>query len=492
MNESMSIKHIVLVGQHLPLMMSAVILSSQLADQPVRITAVEIKGGDTGQVESTGSEFMSLCNILKLPFKNIMQQCKGTFSLGQRYINQQRDWFVSYGHFGIQGEDNEFVQGLLRLKRSDPSIQLESASIAAHAAKQGKFAIPPASRPDLQQALDFAVNLEANNYEKQLKEFALARKVTFIKANSFSVNCGADFDIEAITLDGQHELTADFWIDCSGDLTRFMANHDEVTTQSNDSCWDKYAECLVDDKTCLDQPYNQLHVTHWGWLKILPLAEQACVQLEYNSQQVSEVEINQWLADYLSLSDSKVELIVHRKNKFKMNAKAWQGNCLSVGNSNVSMSKLFFSELYFVQAALVQFLGVYPSLGDNNVSKIWFNNQWLQFIAEANDYVQCHYAFLEQGSLVSASIRSKKLQQRLDLFQRLGRLTTSNTDAVSDVAWNGLLAGMGIIPQLSSLYLSNMSNEQLHDSLNKIKLSIDKLVAGMPHYRDFYHQFNRS
>tara|TARA_R110002167_G_scaffold48788_7_gene143413 strand:+ start:1745 stop:3238 length:1494 start_codon:yes stop_codon:yes gene_type:complete len=494
MNESVLIKHIVLVGQHLPLMMSAAILSSQLADQPVRISAVEIKGESTSQIESSGSEFMSLCDILKLPFKTVMQQCQGTFSLGQHYIYNQRDWFVPYGHFGIQPSNNEFIQGLLRLAHHDPSLKLESACIAAQAARLGKFAIPPTNRPDLHQALAFAVNLNADAYAQQLKQFALGHNVTFMPAINIDVTRSENQHIEAINLDGQQNITADFWIDCSGCLARLTAQDDVITTQSPSLYWNRQAQCMVDDEASFNQPYTRLHTSPWGWLKVIPLAGRVCIQLEYASQQVSEAEINQWLCDYWSLSATQATGIIHRQNQLTMREKAWQGNCLTVGDGAVNMSKLFFSELYFIQAALVQFLDSYPSLTNQKVSADWFNRQWQQFIEEANDYVQCHYGLIDQVNNTNTSLLSAALQQRLDMFERLGRLPPSNTDAVSDNAWYGLLAGCktATSKQLTSLYLSNLSDEQLHDSLNKIKLSIDKLVAVMPRYRDFYQQFNRS
>jgi len=492
MSDSGVIKHIVLVGHHLPLMMSAAILSSQLADQPVRISAVEIKGNSHSQFESTGSEFLSLCDILKLPFKTIVQQCRGAFSLGQRYINQQHDWFVPYGHYGIQTADSEFVQGVFRLAQHYPAIQNESACIAAQAARQGKFAIPPVNRPDLHQALAFAVNLDASAYAQELKQFALAHKVTFLQADHVTATRGKNQHIESIKLDGQQNITADFWIDCSGESGCLTDDEDDIATGIIDAHWDKLAECIVEDPASIDQPFNQLQVTSWGWLKKSALTERTGVQLEYASQQVSEAEINQWLSDYLSLSVGQTEKIVHRQNQLKMRKKVWRGNCLLVGSAAVNNSKLFFSELFFVQAALIQFLGLYPSLTNQAINAHYFNHQWQQFVDEANDYVQCHYWLIEQQEGKRELMVSATLQQRLEMFQRLGRLPLANSDAVSDNAWYSLLTGMGIRPQQPSLYLSNLSNEQLHHSFIQITSSIDNLVAGMPRYRDFYQQFIRS
>ncbi|WP_416307566.1 tryptophan 7-halogenase [Neptunicella sp. SCSIO 80796] len=485
----LSIRHIVLVGHSLPLHLSAAILACRLAGYGVKITALEIAGNSSGDVECTCGQFMGLCDILNVPLKTMLKTCQATFSLGQRYQQDQNNWFVPYGHFGLKKQDSEFIQGIFRLQQQRPELQIDSACIAAQAAQQGKFAIPPANRPDLQAALAFAVHLNAGLYAQQLKQTALQHGVSFIEVDSIDLNRENGQQIHSVAIKDNKVITADFWIDCSGSLSLLATDSRQVKLAQKINPCDKLTECYIDSPTSPQVPYSTFEACPWGWLKVIPAPGRVFYQLEYTSQRVSSRSIETWLVEALP---SRPQHIQHRDNIPLIVPQAWTANCLAVGDAAVNLGKTFYSELFFVQAALLQFLDLYPGLSGQDICAHKFNRNWQRFVDETAEYAQFHYWLWGRENLDNPLPDDVLFTRRVALFLRFGRLLPADTDAVDEQRWYGILAALHQVPQLASLYLSNLSDDQLEQSFAQIGRTIDRLVTGMPSYQDFYHQFSRT
>lgn len=471
------IKSIAVVGSGLPLVMATALVGKSL--KPFNTKIVAIDTGDAYPIvggEHCGPEFSALCEILQLSEKDIISRCMGTFRLGTLYrMSQPPEWFVPYAHMGITAEQDDFEQGLFQYIGSQADATLNNWSVASQAALTGKFAIAGAKRADLRKALEYGVHLDKKAYLTLIKAASNQHDVIWqdIDIKKENVILDESENIHAVT-DGKQHIEADFWIDIShdGKLSQVFDQQRFVSPipVTHRMEWQ-------DDEVELALPCSVLQKLHGGWLKTVSLRDKTHYQLFA-------------CADVMSLEQQLHTLNIDIPDSAQwqpvrcgwMN-RPWQGNCLAIGDNAVQLSGLLYSELQLVQAALVQFLDLFPDWPIGECNRRQYNQVWGRFIADASDFTEAHFVAQFCDNM------SPSLTRRIAMFNRLGRLETAQSDAVTDSQWYHLLFGLGYRPQLPSVVLSKFDRTQITDKLEKVRGAITNLTTGMPDHKQYLQRF---
>lgn len=483
---SKMIKHIAIVGSGLPVHMATALLANALRAFNIQLSVVVLPcSTQSSTIESCGPEFSALCAILGIDERVAMRQTQATFSLGSHYLSNQGNWFVPFAHLGFNPEQDDFEQGLFQYLRTAPQSNLDAWSIASSAALAGKFAIAGKDRPDLRQALDYGVQLDRQGYQQLIKNYL--QQFSNIQWNHLSAaqihtQRSASGDIERVMADGQ-DIVADFWLDISqdallsSDTSRLNTDILELASQR---C--EWSTSQVE----LDKPYSSMQKTDKGWLKTLRLRDKTLHQFLLTEAQVDVAQVEQQLRD-MPLGFTHAQW---QKNLWFVNRQPWQNNCLSLGNASLQLGELVFSELQLVQAALVQFIDLFPDLPIGEHNRQHYNRVWQRFVQDAQDYTCAHLDSAAPDCLPDHMENMPlSLVQRIEVFARLGRLVPMQSDAVTESQWYHLLFGLGYRPQLSSVVLSAFGPQDLQQAVDKVRHSITRLVAGMPDHQHYLARF---
>jgi len=82
----------------------------------------------------------------------------------------------------------------------------------------------------------------------------------------------------------------------------------------------------------------------------------------------------------------------------------------------------------------------------------------------------------------------EKLTHRIELFKATGKVFRPQEALFSDVAWQQVMIGQGLIPQDFHPIASGVDNQQLKELMNNLKTIIDRTVNNMPKHRDYIAQ----
>jgi tryptophan halogenase len=477
------IKDIAIIGSGIELHMSAGILSVALKAFGIKIVALDLPSTKPSPlVETTGPEFSALCKILGLVERDVLRQCHGTFRLGNRYITPHNDWFVPFAHLGLKAQQDDFEQGLFQVIRQQNVSDLNPWSVAASVAMAGKFAIAGNDRPDLQQALDYGVQLATKEYAIILAQTHRKLGVQWLPLSTAELSVEHD-DIGNISQisAGGHHVTADFWFD----LRVGQTQHDWQDCSNELPLTYRAQWHLAKPEVLL--PYSQLQRLQGGWIKTSPLRNGRVIQAFAQQQKSDLVQIEQQIAK-LALAPPN-QAIQWTPVKCHLLNSPWQGNCLYLGKAAIELGGIAFSNLQCVQSALVQFIDLFPDLPIGEYNRQHYNRMWQGFVQDALDYTVAHFLPQSAHFAQQPSSLPDSLLHRLQLFERLGRLGPMHSDAVTEGQWYHLLFGLGLRPQVNSVVLSNMTEQQLQAATKQVAQSIASLVTGMPTQEQYLARF---
>lgn len=478
---SVMIKNIAVVGSGLPLVMSCALLASSLKLFKINVIAIEIPTDpNQSQIEICGPEFSPLCKILGLNEVDLIRKCDATFRLGDQYLVNDRDWFVPFAHIGLKAEQDDFEQGLFQCLQSNDNASLSKFSAASAAALAGKFAIAGSDRPDLRKALDYGVQVDSQKYLDCLKIACRQLNVEwyFCKELELELEKSQHGDLKAVRIEAKNIL-ADFWVDASqGRLLSPENNQPESSKTVPISHVCEWHSAVVD----LGNPYTSIQRLEGAWLRTIPLRNRTVYQVfaEHGNGDLSNIE--------KQLTSLKIDgLIVPnwRNSNCQKLPNPWQNNVLTIGNQSLGLGGLLISELQCIQAALIQLIDLFPNLPIGELNRSHYNQQWQKFAQDTVDYLAVHFL----TTLTNSSDLPDSLTNRIQVFERLGRLTPLDSDAITESQWYHILYGLGFRPQLPSVVLSKYASESIQAGLQKVEHSIVGLVNGMPPHEQYLNRF---
>ena len=477
-----AIKQIAIIGSGIELQMTAAILSAALQSFQLKIVVLALPQSEESTLtEAAGPEFSALCQILGLAERDVIRQCQATFRLGNRYLLAKEDWFLPFAHLGVKAQQDDFEQGLFQVIGADNKANLSPWSAASSAAMAGKFAIAGNDRPDLRQALDYGVNLSITDYAKVLQAVHAKHNVEWHQLSKQTLVFEHDElgKIAKVTAD-KHTVTADFWFDLrSGQTAEQWQDWRSYLPISYRAQWQS-------TDISLQKPYVQLQKMDGGWLKTTPLRSSSVYQVFACGDKAQLTNIEQQLSQ---LKLEPKQTINWRKVNCGALTSPWQGNCLYLGKASIELGGLVFSELQCLQAALVQFIDMFPDLPIGEHNRRNYNSIWQRFVQDARDFSTVHFLTECDNLADYTGLIPGTLLSRMQVFERLGRLEPMHSDAVTEGQWYHLLFGLGLRPQLHSVVLSNMNEQQLKLATQRVAQGIAGLVAGMPSQEQYLTRF---
>ncbi len=520
-NADKRIKKIIILGGGSSGWMAASYLHKALNGN-VDITLIESNTiGRIGVGEATVTSIKEiLFDFLEIPEAEWMPACSATFKLGIRYENWNTSLSKGGDHYYHFFGEIPLVNGIplshIWIKKHLEGFKQPLAYACYPAAELCDHFKSP-KQHNGEKAVHYAYQFDALKMADYLKDWSIQRGVNYLQDDIKTVELTEDGNIASVTGQSGEQYFADLFVDCSGfEAVLIEKTLKEPFISFGDSL-------LTDSAISLNlpatpevegiRPYTTATALNNGWMWQIPLYNRSgngyVFSSKFTTAEEAEKEIRSFFGKRADGFDSR--LIKFRSGRRK---RSWVKNCVSFGLSSGFLEPLESTGLYFVYAALYQFVQHFPDKDFNPVLREKYNERVAYMIDDVKDFIITH--FLTSARTDTPYWLANRhelhvpdsLKQLLEL-QKAGvpikksyrgmEMTYTVFEADYDRFWTNsnfqmVLSGVGYLPKHATPLLTYRPDimENGEKMLRDIKMQTDQLLATLPsHYQYLKSQKDR-
>lgn len=484
------IKNIVILGGGTAGWMTANLLHKKWQHLGIQVTVVESPDiGIIGVGEGSTPLLKVFFDSLDIEESEWMPACNATYKNGISFV----DWstvagYESYFHpfptsldfatFGFLYKYSE-----LRRQGLDLLAHPNRFSLLANLTEKRLAPLPAESFPFHFQ---YGYHFDSVLIGKFLRERAKEKGIIHIEATVESVEQHDNGDISSLQLNTGQDLSADFFVDCSGFASILIQNTLKVRFLS-------FAENLFNDSAIavpteidpnLPSETISTALPH-GWVWKIPLTNRFGNGYVYSSQYTTPDEAETELRTHLGILESDVEAR-HLKMKVGRTEQTWCNNCVAIGLSQGFIEPLEATALQFVYSTIDEFSTAFEEGKFTNQYREDFNERMNKNFEGIRDYIVLHYKTNSRNDTQywidnrENQNLSDNLKEMLNVWYGIEDLEAALTrlnigQYYSQRSWTCLLAGMGIFPRQENLSAADEAN--MLAALSDLDY-VDNFIAG--------------
>jgi glycine/D-amino acid oxidase-like deaminating enzyme len=327
--------------------------------------------------------------------------CDATFKQGSRFdrwVSGSDD--DSYLHpFTIPPAGN--ANGLISAwKRAAPAMSFAEAMTAQAAVCTRNLAPRQRAMPDYAGAINYAYHLDAGKFAAMLARHATQRlRVNHLRGEVIGAESAENGDIAALLLRDGRKLSADLFIDCSGQMALLIDKHmrvewiDRSHASFNDRALAVQAP-VAPESPIASQTIGTAHEAGWIW--DIGLTTRRGIGCVYSSSFASDDAAAAILRKYLraNLPECDLESLQPRRIAFRTGHRAqfWKGNCIAIGLSAGFIEPLEASAIVMIELSARLLADAFPA--DRKVMDIHarrFNELFLYRWERILEFLKLHY-----------------------------------------------------------------------------------------------------
>uniref|UniRef100_UPI003B5B62EC tryptophan halogenase family protein n=1 Tax=Shewanella gaetbuli TaxID=220752 RepID=UPI003B5B62EC len=488
------IKNIVIVGGGSAGWMAASALSKVLKNNYANIHLVESHAIGTVSVgEATIPQLRLFNSILGIDEDEFMRQTQGTFKLGIDFIDWKEkgsQYLHSFGTYGTDMDAIQFHHYWLKMFNLDKAPDLESFSLAALAARAGRFSRPQNVRNSPLADIAYAYHFDATLYAKFLKKYSINNGVKHTEAKVQKVNKDADSGfITSIDLDNGDTVAGDLFIDCTG----FKGLLIEQAMGIEFEDWSHWLPC--DSAVAMPCesaepiiPYTRSTAQESGWTWRIPLQHRVGNGYVYPSRFVTDEQAVKLLEE--KMENKPLAKPNFLKWKTGIRKRFWEKNCIAIGLSAGFLEPLESTGLHLIQSGIAKLLGLFPHAGFNQVDIDTYNQQADYEARRIRDFIILHYKVTNREDsefwrYCKHMSVPEHLQEKIALYKSSGRIYRKETELFNETSWLAVMHGQGIRTNGYHPLVDTLSEQEITRRLNHIKKVIDNSLNSMPMHEEF-------
>ncbi len=467
---------------------------SRFLETGFEITLVESDAiGTVGVGEATIPQMRLFNDALGLDEAAFMRATQGTFKLAIEFV----DW-LKPGHrymhaFGDVGRDvglMAFQHSWARARRAGVAKDLGAYSLNNVASLGNRMQQGPARTAKLLGEMPYAFHFDAGLYAAYLRRYAEARGVTRVEGRIVDVRRhGDNGDIASLGLEGQREVAADLFIDCTG----FTGLLIEKTLAAGYEDWTHWlpadravaVPCARTDAPIT--PYTRSTARAAGWQWRIPLQHRTGNGMVYSSVYMSEDEATATLLANLDgepTSDPRpIRFTTGKRRAF------WKNNVIAVGLSSGFMEPLESTSIHLIQSAIERIMKLMPGRHAAEADRREFNRQSDYEFDRIRDFIILHYKANEREGAFWQYCRDMPvpdfLADKIALFRANGHIVREHEELFTEVGWLQVMAGQGIVPQGNHPIADTISKADLAEYMETLEKLIAREAAQMPSHGAF-------
>ena len=488
-----ALTHIVIAGGGSAGWMTAAMLASQLQGN-VQITLVESDDiGTIGVGEATIPPIKRFNTMLGIDENDFLARCNGSIKLGIQFENwgaQGDKYFHQFGRFGADFDYIPFPYFYLKAREDGLQAPIEEFSAAWQLAKRNKFAQPNSDPRSLFSGYDYAYHFDAGRYARFLREYAEKRGVTRIEGRIDSVqqHTGNGF-ISGLTLADGKQISADFFIDCTGLRCLLLGQ----TLGVGFTDWGDYllndSAVAVQTSACPTlRPYTRSIAHHAGWQWRIPLQSRTGNGNVFSSRFMQADEATELL---LQTVEGKV-LTEPRLIRFNTGHRKqfWAKNCVAIGLSAGFLEPLESTSLHLIQRGIMRLISLFPDRNCAQEDIDEYNATTQLEYEQIRDFIILHYhATTRDDSPYWQYCRTMaipdSLQQRLTLFKRHGHLRIDDKELFKQDSWLAVMLGQHIVPAKAAPITAHKSELDMQRTLQAMQQHLADTAATLSGHEQY-------
>jgi len=493
------IKKIVIVGGGTAGWMTAAALSKVIGKSYCDIRLIESDQISTVSVgEATIPQICLFNKILGIDENDFIEKTQGTFKLGIEFINwtkKKEGYIHPFGDHGTTIDAIQFHHYWLKMNQLGQVPALEEYSLAAVAARQGKFMRSENRGNSPLSDINYAFHFDATLYANYLRDFAIERGVTRTEGKVVDVALrSSDGFIDTLTLESGEKIEADLYIDCTG--FRGLLIEGALKTGFDD--WSDVLPCdTAVAMPCLPKdsnesnPYTKATAQKAGWTWCIPLQHRVGNGYVYPSKYVSDEEAVALLRE--QMEGEPIGEPNFLRWKTGMRKKGWNKNCIAIGLSAGFVEPLESTGLHLIQSAIAKLMGLFPHQGFNQIDIDTYNEQSKTALEYIRDFIILHYKATDRDdSEFWRECRDmaipKRLKDKMDLYAANGRIYRQDNELFNETSWLAVMNGQGIKPTGYHPLVDTLPEKEIKRRLTHIHSVVQKSVDTMPMQQDFINK----
>ena len=498
-----NIKKIVIVGGGTAGWMTAATFAKVLGNKYCEIQLIESDAIGTVSVgEATIPQIALFNRILGIDENDFIKKTKGTFKLGIEFIDWTKEGGGYMHPFGDHGKGMDAIQFhhyWLKMNQKGSVPDLEEYSLAAVAARQGRFMRPQNLGNSPLSEISYAYHFDATLYADYLRNYAIERGVNRTEGKVVDVLLkNSNGFIDSIKLENGEKIEGDLFVDCTG----FRGLLIEGALKTGFIDWSDDLPCdTAVAMPCMAKnpedirPFTQATAQKTGWTWRIPLQHRVGNGYVYSSKFMSDDEAVKILTAQMESEPlSKPNFL---RWKTGMRKKGWNKNCIAIGLSAGFVEPLESTGLHLIQSAIAKFMGLFPHKDFDQIDIDTYNAQSKTELEYIKDFIVLHYKVTDRDdsdfwNYCREMKVSDRLQAKIDLYKANGRIYRENVELFNETSWLAVMHGQGIKPEGYHPLVDVLDETEIQRRLDHIKSVIDKSAETMPLQREFINKHCRA
>lgn len=486
---------VVIVGGGSSGWMAASMLARLMGNQ-LDICLIESEAvGTVGVGEATIPPIAYFNQVLGIAEADFLTHTSGSIKLGIEFV----DWYQqgqSYMHaFGRIGKDMGlagFHHNWLKARQMGDKSDYWDYSLNYQVAKANKFQplakIPNTQMPGLVHAYHFDAGLYAGYLRKLSTNWGVKRIEGFIQQVHLQPETG---DIASVELQSGQRIEGDFFIDCSG--FRALLIGEALKTGYED--WRHWLPCdraiaMPSNKLDPIPPYTQSIAHSAGWQWRIPLQHRTGNGLVYCSDDMSEQQALDLLRQNINgeplAEPNQIKFVTGRREK------QWHKNCVALGLSSGFLEPLESTSLHLVQAGIVRLTKLFPRKQINPIDVAEFNRQSKTEFERIRDFIILHYVLNDRPEPFWQRCKHMPipdtLAHKIELFRQGGRVFREEDELFTEIAWQQVMLGQGVVPNSYHPLADSLSEQQTQELLNSLSTIVQGTTRQLMSHQDYLRQ----
>lgn len=487
MKDHNPIKKVVVVGRDADAWLSAMALQIAFAKKnaDLEVCLVELPSLLTASdYYVTLPTQAALHQLLGIDQAKLLSSCEGLQFLGQRFYGwsgNENSFLHVYDTYGASIKGIDFYQYWLKARRSGLNVPLEDFSLAAAAAKQGRFFVFNDMTESFSNAAQ-GFHLHALSYLSIMASVALQAGVKHYPTDSVQVEIGEGV-ITAVTLSDGQRIDGDLFVDASGS-DAVLAN--ELDPKGFDS-WSQWFPCdrviTASGPALRPTPaYSQNSAFEYGWIGLYPLVNSTAITAVYSSEYSDSERV---LTKIYELTGVKPSMPVESVQRTGFRPQSWAGNCVCLGSSAVDLEPLDATSLLMLHNGISHLIAMFPVSNTYMPEADLFNQKMQERAQNVRDFQLSHYALNKRiGQSFWDCVRHQdipeSLKNKISLFESHGIVPMNEEETFQEENWTSIFTGHGLIPNVYASLVDRMADQDQIEHFQNILKFIAKQVDEMP------------
>ena len=483
--------------------MTAAALAKVLGKNYCEIQLIESDAISTVSVGEATIPQISLFNkLLGIDENDFVKKTKGTFKLGIEFIDWTKKgggYMHPFGDHGTNMDAIQFHHFWLKMNQQGKVSDLEDYSLAAVAARQGKFMRSQNMGNSPLSNINYAFHFDATLYAQYLRNFAVERGVNRSEGKVVDVCLrSSEGFLDSVMLESGERVEADLFVDCSG----FKALLIEGAMKTGFIDWSDVLPCdtavAIPCKAkdpAIIYPFTQAKAQKTGWIWRIPLQHRVGNGYVYSSKFINDDDAVAILKD--QLEGEPVGEPNFLRWKTGMRKKSWNKNCVAIGLSAGFVEPLESTGLHLIQSGIAKLMGLFPHNGFDQIDIDTYNNQTSTEFEYIRDFIVLHYKATDRDDspfwrhCQNMEI-SPRLQAKMDLYNANGRIYRQDAELFNETSWLAVMHGQGLKPKGYNPLVDVMVDAEIERRLTHIHSVISKSADTMPMHKDFIEKYCKS